>query len=146
MIKILVRVLGVLIAVEAVFLVARGFDAFDEMRKLDATITRTESELVGHRTPQDVGEQKIAEYRQQIAKKQTEGTIWFGAAAGVLLVGIGTALAPSFLRPSRKKKVAAAEPAPAQKQEAPGGKDEGRVTPPGGVEPAPTQNQEAPGL
>jgi hypothetical protein len=115
MVKILLRILGVLLVAAAPLAAWRGFVARDDIRGLENGIDTTRSEMA-YRLPKQKGEEKIAEYRQRIEAKQRDRDLWFELAAGAVVVGICLAFLPS----SRKRKVPAAGPVPAQHPEAPG--------------------------
>jgi hypothetical protein len=116
MIKIVLRVIGVLFVVGALLAAWFGFEAHEDMQKWNSESIKQQSENNSPRRRPD-GEQKLAEDLEQIEKKKVERNIWLGAATGALVVGLGMVLLPS----SRKRKAPRAEPvsAPAPDQPAP---------------------------
>jgi hypothetical protein len=117
MVMTLLRVVGLLLAIWGVGAIWGRFGAIDEIGKLEQEIYVQKSQIAyGRGFGSRAGEKKIAECEQAIEKKKTERTIWFGAAAVGLVVGLGAALAPS----ARKRKVSATKPAAVPNPVAPG--------------------------
>jgi hypothetical protein len=108
MLKILLRIVGVLLILAALPAAWLGFEAMDTLG-LENDISAREAEI-GKRITKERGEEQIAGYRRQIAEKNVQRNIWLPVAAGALVVGVGLALLPS----SGKRKVPVAEPAPGQ--------------------------------
>src|SRR5262245_15806187 len=134
MLKTLLLIVGLLIAVGgALYPVWRGVEAHEEIRGLEMNIYREESFMAYRPSNKEKSEESIAGWRRQIEEKQAESNVWYIAAAGPVVVGLGVIGLALFCPWSRKRKVAAAEPAPAAR-EAPA------------AEPAPAQNPEAPSL
>jgi hypothetical protein len=142
----LMRIVGLLVAVSAVYLVWRGVDAQDSARGEENEITKLTSENAYRHRTGEAAEEKLAGPRQRMQEKQTESYLWFGGAAGAVAVGLAMALLPSVRRSPRKRKDAVAEPAPSPSPEPSGGPEERFTAAPGGTDPGPAPDREAPGL
>jgi hypothetical protein len=115
-IKILLRIVGLLVVVGAVAAVWYGFEKADQARGLEQSIYAQRSLNVRRSgEAKEAGLKKITEFEQGIEAKKTERTIWFGVAAVAFFAGLGLAMLPS----SRKRKASVTEPSPAQSQDAP---------------------------
>jgi hypothetical protein len=117
MIKILLRIVGLLIVLGAVAAAYEGLEKVDDIRRKEQSVyvQRSQNAYGGHGESPEVGEEKIAEFEREIEAKKTWRNIWFGGAALALVGGLGIALAPL----SSKRKVSVAGQAPAQNQDAP---------------------------
>jgi hypothetical protein len=124
MIKLLLRIAGVLIAVGGVAAAWMGLERVEDIRKLDSEIyVQLSQGAFGGPRNKEKADKKIEETKEKIETTTTQRNIWLGAAAVALIVGLGMALLPS----SRKRKVRAA-----------------RSTPTENAGPVPAQNPEAP--
>jgi hypothetical protein len=112
MVKILLCVVGVLVAAGGVVAVWHGFDRYQESERLGQDIYVEQSQMAyGKKSQarQEQGEKKIADWEQEIKAKQTESYIWIGVGPVAVIVGATLALVPFLGKP--KRRVTAPEPA-----------------------------------
>jgi hypothetical protein len=105
MVTMLVRLLGLLIAVGGVFVAWRGTEALDDIRRENMEIYKLESEIAANRFPKEKGERNLVASRQRIEERTTYRNIQFSIAVGALVLGLGMVFLPS----SRKRRVAVSE-------------------------------------
>jgi hypothetical protein len=115
MIKILIAVVGVLIAGGGMAAAWFATGSADDITKIEAEIYKQRSENARPGSGAG-GEKKIADMEQQIKEKETERNIRFGVAGAGLVVGLGLALLPWV----GKRKTSSAGLPPAPNQDAPG--------------------------
>jgi hypothetical protein len=112
-IKILLRVAGVLIALGGVAAAWVGSERHRYAEQVGQNIYVERSQMANPgagAARKEAGEKKIAEWEQEIEETKTETYLWFGGAAAALVVGVSMALLPS----TRKRKVSVPKQAPAQ--------------------------------
>jgi hypothetical protein len=115
MIKILFQVVGLIVAVWGVVALWPAFEAIDKIRGAEDEMIKLTSERARPGSSKAAVDKGIAEQEQAIGKKRVEMYVWFGLAAGGIILGLCMALLP----PGRKRKVPAGEPAPEPKQQTP---------------------------
>jgi hypothetical protein len=137
MIRLGLRVAGVLIVLGGVAAAWFGIGANDDIPGLEGNINTTRSEMAGKRRPREKGEVEIAKFEREIWWKKTERNVLLGVATVALIVGFGLMLLPS----SRKRKVTSIAVVPTvEARTEPGAAAPGAA---GGAI-APTQNVETP--
>jgi hypothetical protein len=111
MIKVLLRVVGVLLAVGGVAAGWFGYATLDEVQGLEQNIYVERSQMAYGKSEarKEKGEKSIEGWQGEIEGKKTASYIWFGGAAVALVAGVSMVLLPSS---RKKRKAAVAEPAP----------------------------------
>jgi hypothetical protein len=115
MMKLLLRVGGVLIVVGGLAAAWFGIGANDDISGLEGNINTTKSEIAGKRRPLEKGESEIANFEREIWWKKTERNGLLGVATVALIVGFGLILLPSS--PKRKVSSVAVVPNPEARTE-----------------------------
>lgn len=111
----LVRIVGILVAAAGVAAGWVGFEAVEEIRRLENDIATQEGQ-VGRRISKATADKRIAECRREIEEKTAKRNLWFGVGGGTLLLGLVMLLLPS----GSKRKAPLVEPMPAAGEEAAG--------------------------
>jgi flagellar basal body-associated protein FliL len=121
MVKILLCVVGVLLAAGGVAALWYGFESFQTAEKLEQQIGVDQSEKSRGGSParMEALEKELTELEREREAKKTEPYLWFGGAAVALIVGVALALVPWLGKPQRPAARPAA-PAPAQSADAAG--------------------------
>jgi hypothetical protein len=105
----LLRVAGLLLAIEGVAAAPLGFRANDDIQGLENQIYKDTAEQARPGGQKEAATKSIAESEQRINGKKIERNLWFGGALVAVVVGICMALLPA----SGKRKAPAAEQAAA---------------------------------
>ena len=114
MVKILLCVVGVLLAAGGVVALWYGFESFQTAEKLEQQIgvDRSEKSRGGSPARMEALEKELAQLERDQEAKKTEPYLWFGGAAVGLIAGVALALVPWLGKPGRPAaKPPAAEPA-----------------------------------
>jgi len=118
MVKVLLRVVGVLVVLGGVAAAWMGAERVRDAERLDMNIYAERSQIAMPGTPEarvQAGRQNMAGWEQEIQSKKVESYVWFGAAVVALVAGVLMVLLPS----TGKRKVAAGR-APARSADAAG--------------------------
>ena len=120
MTKILLGVVGVLVAAGGTAALWVGYDKFQDADQLGMDIYNEKSEMAYGKGParREQGQKKIADWEKEIDAKKTESYIWFGAGPVAIIAGATLALLPWLGK--RKRPGARPAPEPAQSADAAG--------------------------
>lgn len=102
MLNLLLRLIGLLIVADALFIAYRGFEAFEHIQAQEAEIYTREAHIEHDKLSKEEGDKRLAGPRAQLEERKTFRNIQFSVAIGALIVGLGLILLPS----SRKVKKA----------------------------------------
>jgi hypothetical protein len=106
MIRILLAMVGLILAVGALYPVWVAFDAHDKIRGYDNEIVKVQSEMARSHKKEDP---RIGEFQAKMGEATNERNTWAAAACASLIVGLGLVLIPG----SKRRKRSVVESAPA---------------------------------
>jgi hypothetical protein len=106
MFNLLLRVIGLLIVADALFIAYRGFEAFEHIQSWEAEIGTREAHIDHEKLSKEEGEKRLVWPRAQLEERKTYRNIQLSVAVGALILGLGLILFPS----SRKTRKAPAAP------------------------------------